>query len=91
MALSAGDSLNNPPQGSPELTAQQGKVGLACAANLARLAGAAARRPTGSTRASRPRPWRESAPPMSAIIARSPRRGCRISCSNISTAVRTTR
>src|SRR6188508_743350 len=27
MALSAGDNLNNPPQGSPEITAQQGAVG----------------------------------------------------------------
>jgi ribulose-5-phosphate 4-epimerase/fuculose-1-phosphate aldolase len=34
MALSAGDSLNNPPQGSPEITAQQGQVGVALAANL---------------------------------------------------------
>jgi ribulose-5-phosphate 4-epimerase/fuculose-1-phosphate aldolase len=34
MALSAGDSLNNPPQGSPEITAQQGEVGLPLAANL---------------------------------------------------------
>jgi ribulose-5-phosphate 4-epimerase/fuculose-1-phosphate aldolase len=28
MALSAGDSVNNPPQGSPEVTADQGKAGL---------------------------------------------------------------
>ena len=34
MALSAGDSLNNPPQGSPEITAQQGAVGLPMAANF---------------------------------------------------------
>jgi ribulose-5-phosphate 4-epimerase/fuculose-1-phosphate aldolase len=34
MALGAGDSLNNPPQGSPEITAQQGAAGLAVAANL---------------------------------------------------------
>jgi ribulose-5-phosphate 4-epimerase/fuculose-1-phosphate aldolase len=34
MALSAGDSINNPPQGSPEVTAQQGQVGVALAANL---------------------------------------------------------
>ena len=34
MALSAGDSISNPPQGSPELTAQQGAVGLPLAANL---------------------------------------------------------
>src|SRR5690349_1381089 len=33
LALSAGEgNLNNPPQGSPELTAQQGKVGLKLAA-----------------------------------------------------------
>jgi ribulose-5-phosphate 4-epimerase/fuculose-1-phosphate aldolase len=34
MALSAGESLNNPPQGSPEITAQQGQVGVALAANM---------------------------------------------------------
>jgi ribulose-5-phosphate 4-epimerase/fuculose-1-phosphate aldolase len=34
MALSAGDSLNTPPQGSPEVTAQQGAVGLPLAANF---------------------------------------------------------
>lgn len=34
MALSAGDNLNNPPQGSPEITAEQGQVGVALAANL---------------------------------------------------------
>jgi ribulose-5-phosphate 4-epimerase/fuculose-1-phosphate aldolase len=34
MALSAGESLNNPPQGAPEVTAQQGAVGLPLAANL---------------------------------------------------------
>jgi ribulose-5-phosphate 4-epimerase/fuculose-1-phosphate aldolase len=34
MALSAGENLNNPPQGSPEITAQQGAVGLPLAANL---------------------------------------------------------
>ena len=34
IALSAGDKLSNPPQGSPELTAQQGAVGLQLAANL---------------------------------------------------------
>ncbi len=34
MALSAGDQINNPPQGSPEITAQQGQVGVALAANL---------------------------------------------------------
>ena len=34
MALSAGDNLNNPPQGAPEITAQQGAVGLPLAANL---------------------------------------------------------
>jgi len=34
MALSAGEHLNNPPQGSPEVTAQRGQVGVALAANL---------------------------------------------------------
>jgi ribulose-5-phosphate 4-epimerase/fuculose-1-phosphate aldolase len=34
MALSAGNDLNNPPQGSPEVTAQQGAVGLPLAANF---------------------------------------------------------
>jgi Ribulose-5-phosphate 4-epimerase and related epimerases and aldolases len=34
MALSAGDQVNNPPQGSPETTAQQGAIGLPLAANL---------------------------------------------------------
>jgi ribulose-5-phosphate 4-epimerase/fuculose-1-phosphate aldolase len=34
MALSAGESINNPPQGSPEVTAQQGQAGVAVAANL---------------------------------------------------------
>ena len=34
MALSAGDDLNNPPQGAPEITAQQGEIGLPLAANL---------------------------------------------------------
>ena len=34
MALSAGESVNNPPQGSPEITAQQGEIGLPLAANL---------------------------------------------------------
>jgi ribulose-5-phosphate 4-epimerase/fuculose-1-phosphate aldolase len=35
MALSAGrENLSNPPQGAPELTAQQGKVGLKVGANL---------------------------------------------------------
>jgi ribulose-5-phosphate 4-epimerase/fuculose-1-phosphate aldolase len=32
MALSAGDNLNDPPQGAPEVTAQQGKMGLKLAA-----------------------------------------------------------
>jgi ribulose-5-phosphate 4-epimerase/fuculose-1-phosphate aldolase len=32
LALSAGDSLNTPPQGAPEVTAQQGKMGLKLAA-----------------------------------------------------------
>src|SRR5919107_4618843 len=34
MALSAGENIINPPQGSPEITAQQGQVGVALAANL---------------------------------------------------------
>jgi ribulose-5-phosphate 4-epimerase/fuculose-1-phosphate aldolase len=34
MALSAGDKLSNPPQGTPELAAEQGVVGLKVAANL---------------------------------------------------------
>ncbi len=34
MALTAGDKLNNPPQGTPELAAEQGGVGLNVAANL---------------------------------------------------------
>ncbi len=34
MALSAGEELSMPPQGSPEVTAQQGAMGLAVAANL---------------------------------------------------------
>ena len=32
LALSAGDHVNNPPQGAPEVTAQQGKIGLKLAA-----------------------------------------------------------
>src|SRR3954454_5396627 len=34
MALSAGDNVCVPPQGAPELTAQQGEIGLPLAANL---------------------------------------------------------
>ena len=34
MALSAGGNINNPPQGSPEVAAQQGNVGIALAAKL---------------------------------------------------------
>jgi len=34
MALTAGEHVNNPPQGAPEVTAQQGQVGVALAANL---------------------------------------------------------
>lgn len=34
MALSAGDKCSNPPQGTPELAAEQGAVGLKMAANL---------------------------------------------------------
>ena len=32
LALSAGDNVNNPPQGAPEVAAQQGKIGLKLAA-----------------------------------------------------------
>jgi len=34
MALSAGAEINNPPQGSPEVAAQQGAIGLKLAGNL---------------------------------------------------------
>jgi ribulose-5-phosphate 4-epimerase/fuculose-1-phosphate aldolase len=34
MALSAGDRISNPPQGTPELAAEQGSMGLKVAANL---------------------------------------------------------
>jgi ribulose-5-phosphate 4-epimerase/fuculose-1-phosphate aldolase len=34
MALSAGNDINNPPQGAPETAAQQGTVGIAIAAKL---------------------------------------------------------
>jgi len=34
MALSAGDNLNNPPQGAPEVAAQQGQIGLKLAGNF---------------------------------------------------------
>jgi len=34
MALSAGENINNPPQGAPEVAAEQGTVGLALAAKL---------------------------------------------------------
>ena len=34
MALSAGEQVSNPPQGSPEVTAQQGQIGVTLAANL---------------------------------------------------------
>ena len=34
MALSAGKDVNNPPQGTPEVAAEQGKFGLKMAANL---------------------------------------------------------
>jgi ribulose-5-phosphate 4-epimerase/fuculose-1-phosphate aldolase len=34
MALSAGADLNHPPQGSPEITSEQGAAGLSVAANL---------------------------------------------------------
>jgi ribulose-5-phosphate 4-epimerase/fuculose-1-phosphate aldolase len=34
MALSAGENVNHPPQGAPEIAAQQGTAGIAMAANL---------------------------------------------------------
>jgi ribulose-5-phosphate 4-epimerase/fuculose-1-phosphate aldolase len=34
MALSAGDRISNPPQGTPELAAEQGAIGLKLAANM---------------------------------------------------------
>ena len=34
MALSAGNNINNPPQGAPEVAAQQGAIGLKLAGNL---------------------------------------------------------
>lgn len=34
MALSAGENVNNPPQGAPEVAARQGTAGIAVAANL---------------------------------------------------------
>jgi len=34
MALSAGDKLNNPPQGAAEVTGQQGAAGLAALSNM---------------------------------------------------------
>jgi ribulose-5-phosphate 4-epimerase/fuculose-1-phosphate aldolase len=34
MALSAGEDISSPPQGSPEITAEQGAMGLSVAANL---------------------------------------------------------
>lgn len=34
MALTAGEALNNPPQGAPEVTAQQGAIGLPLAGKL---------------------------------------------------------
>ncbi|MDT9599270.1 class II aldolase/adducin family protein [Sphingosinicella rhizophila] len=34
LALSAGDNINHPPQGSPEVTAQQGRIGLKLAAGM---------------------------------------------------------
>ena len=34
MALSAGETVNNPPQGSPEVAAEQGTAGIAVAAKL---------------------------------------------------------
>jgi ribulose-5-phosphate 4-epimerase/fuculose-1-phosphate aldolase len=34
MALSAGEAISNPPQGTPELAAEQGAIGLKLAANM---------------------------------------------------------
>ena len=34
MALSSGDKVSNPPQGTPELAAEQGAMGLKVAAKL---------------------------------------------------------
>ena len=34
LALSAGENVGNPPQGSPEVAAEQGKMGLKMSANL---------------------------------------------------------
>ena len=34
MSLSAGENVNNPPQGAPEVAAAQGAVGIALAAKL---------------------------------------------------------
>ena len=42
MALSAGDNINNPPQGAPEVAAEQGTVGHRAGRQSARLAGAQA-------------------------------------------------
>ncbi len=42
MALSAGNSINHPPQGSPEITAQQGQIGRGARGKPARVAGAEA-------------------------------------------------
>jgi len=34
MALSAGENVNNPPQGAPEVAAEQGAMGITIAAKL---------------------------------------------------------
>jgi hypothetical protein len=34
MAMTAGQNLNNPPQGAPEVAAQQGKLALPVAAKM---------------------------------------------------------
>ena len=70
MALSAGDKLNNPPQGTPELAAEQGGVGLKMAAKCWPGRRCCGRR-TGSTRASRLELFR-IAP---RFLSKSPRRG----------------
>ena len=52
MALSAGEDINNPPQGAPETAAAQGAVGVAWPPNCSPGPRSSARR-TGWTRASR--------------------------------------
>ena len=88
MALSAGDRINNPPQARPKSPRSRGGRDRA-GRQPARLAGAEAQSLSPRSEL-RELSWRGK-PRRSATIARSPRRGCRISCSNISTAARTTK